>query len=45
MSQLNREMNLMNSLNYFFFVIFPYISIAVFLVGTIYRYTTRPGSR
>jgi nitrate reductase gamma subunit len=28
----------MNSLNSFFFVMFPYISIAVFLVGTIYRY-------
>jgi nitrate reductase gamma subunit len=29
----------MNFPNYFFFVVFPYISIAVFLVGTIYRYT------
>ena len=28
----------MNSLNYFFFVMFPYISVAVFLIGTIYRY-------
>ena len=28
----------MNSLSYFFFAMFPYISIAVFLVGTIYRY-------
>lgn len=29
----------MNSLNYFFFVVFPYVSIAVFLIGTAYRYT------
>ncbi len=28
----------MNSLNYFFLVMVPYISIAVFLIGTIYRY-------
>ena len=28
----------MNSLNNFFFVMFPYISIAVFVIGTTYRY-------
>jgi nitrate reductase gamma subunit len=28
----------MGSLNHFFFVVFPYIAVVVFLVGTIYRY-------
>ena len=28
----------MNSLNTFFFVMFPYISVAVLLIGTTYRY-------
>jgi nitrate reductase gamma subunit len=28
----------MGSLNQFFFVVFPYIAVVVFLVGTIYRY-------
>ena len=28
----------MGSVNHFFFVIFPYVAVVVFLVGTIYRY-------